>query len=102
MKFMSVNRALIAAAAFGLGVLATPAAQAFTFEYQTPTNSDGAANYLDSDSRFSAGRDRDGKDAPGTYRSGNTTLQFGSRPSFEQRYDNRNMFEPNGRPLGER
>jgi hypothetical protein len=90
---MKHHRMGVFAAAFGLAVLAAPAAHAFTMDNNTNTNSDGSARYTDPDERFSG--NGNGQTA---LRQGNTTLQFGSRPSFEQRYDNSQMFDPLGRP----
>jgi hypothetical protein len=87
------HRLAILAAAFGLAVLAAPAAQAFTMDNNSNTNTDGSARYTDPDERFSGNGNGQTK-----MRQGNTTLQFGSRPSFEQRYDNNQMFDPLGRP----
>jgi hypothetical protein len=86
------HRLGVFAAAFGLAVLAAPAAHAFTMDNQSNTNSDGSARYADPDSRFS------NSDGQTTIRQGNTSLQFGSRPSFDQRNDNSRMFDPLGRP----
>jgi hypothetical protein len=87
------------AAALGLPLLAAPnfvgLAHAFTLDNQSNTNSDGSAKYVDPDaqvSRFGTG--------PGTIKQGNTTIQFGSQRSFDQRYNADRMFEPLGR-LGE-
>ena len=49
----SRHRLAVLAAAFGLAVLATPAAHAFTIDNQSNTNSDGSARYTDPDARFS-------------------------------------------------
>jgi hypothetical protein len=92
--------ALIAAAC-GLALLATPLfvswAQAFTFEDQGGVSKgDGARGAIvDPDSRFSGSGTGNGQ---GTFKQGNTTLQFGAQPSFDQRYNNSRMFEPLGRP----
>jgi hypothetical protein len=87
------HRLGVFAAAFGLSVLAAPAAHAFTMDNQSNTTSDGSARYTDPDERFSGSGD-----GQTTMRQGNTTLQFGSRPSFDQRYDNSRMFDPLGKP----
>ena len=93
------RRALILSAAFGLSVLAASAAQAFTIDNQSGTNSDGSAKYTDPDSRFSNG----GSNGPSQYKFGNTTLQFGNQlPTSDQRYNTDRMFNPNGKPYGER
>ena len=81
--------ALLAASLFANG------AQAFTIEeLGSAPNSDGAARFSDRDSRFSG----TGNSNRTTIKQGNTTLQFGGRPSFDQRYDNSRMFNPLGRP----
>jgi hypothetical protein len=89
--------------AFGLA-LAAPMfvglAHAFTIDEQSNTNSDGSAKYVDPDARVS--RFGSGNDGQTTIRQGNTTLQLGSQPSFDQRFNKQQMFEPNGRPLGDR
>ena len=87
----------LAAAAFGMALLATPAAQAFTFEEQGGvSNGDGTRNAIaDPDARISRFGSSNGQN---TIKQGNTTLQFGGRGSFDQRYDNERMFNPIGRP----
>jgi hypothetical protein len=87
------------AAALGASLLAAGAAQAFTFDNTTNTNSDGSAKYVDPDTRFD-GNSRG--DAPTTIRNGNTTLQFGAPRTSDRNYNTDGMFQPNGRPLGER
>jgi hypothetical protein len=93
MKHLPHYRLGVFAAAFGLAVLAAPAAHAFTMDTQSNTNADGSARYTDPDSRLTGSGD-----GQTTLRQGNTTLQFGNRPTFEQRYDNSRMFQPLGRP----
>ena len=89
----SRHRLAVLAAAFGLALLAAPAAHAFTIDNQSNTNSDGTARYTDPDARFSN---------PGngqtTIQQGNTTFRFGQQGSFGQRYDSNRMFDPLGRP----
>ena len=84
----------------GLTLLAAPAAQAFTIEDQSSATN-GGAQIVDPDARVSrfGSSNNDGQT---TIKQGNTTLQFGSQRSFDQRYSKEQMFEPNGRPLGER
>jgi hypothetical protein len=92
-------RVFIAAAAFGLVLLAAPIAQAFTIDDQSNTNSDGSAKFSDPDSRFS-GTSNGG---PTTYRQGNMSLQIGPQRSLtDERYNNERMFNPNGRPGDDR
>ncbi len=87
-------------AAFGLGVLAAPAAQAFTLESAGATNSDGSAKYVDPDqqiSRFGSGGGQT------TVKQGDATFHFGpAQQPFNQRYNADRMFQPNDRPAGER
>ncbi|MBI2715881.1 MAG: hypothetical protein HYX37_15730 [Rhizobiales bacterium] len=91
------------AAACGLALLTAPLfvgwAQAFTIEDQGgAAKSDGARNAVaDPDGRASRFGSGNGQS---TIKQGNTTLQFGARPSFNQQYNNDRMFEPLGRPGG--
>jgi hypothetical protein len=93
----SCLRLAVLAAAFGLTLLAAPAAQAFTIDDHSNTNADGSARYTDPDERFSGSAD--GKTV---IRQGNTTFQFGQGQSFDQRYDANRMFTPLGRPGDDR
>jgi hypothetical protein len=87
------HRLAMLAAAFGLALLTMPAAQAFTIDGQSNTNSDGSARYTDPDARFS------GYGPATTIQQGNATIQFGGQQgSFDQRYNPSRMFDPNGRP----
>jgi hypothetical protein len=98
-------RHLLAAALFGLGLLAAPAAHAFTVENQDSTGGATSQNFLDLatkpvtdpddqvKSRFGSS---DGKG--GLNLGGGTTLQFGSQAPYEQRYDTHKMFDPLGGP----
>ena len=90
----SRRRLAVLAAAFGLALLAAPVAHAFTIDNQNNTNSDGSARYTDPDQRFSNSATSDGKTV---IKQGNTTLQFGVQPSFNQKYDSNRMFDPNAR-----
>jgi hypothetical protein len=85
------------AAAFAFALLAAPAAQAFTMEGQSATNSDGSARYADPKNRFS-----DQKDGKTLYENGNTSIRFGTGGAPNQNYNPSSMFEPNGRPQTER
>jgi hypothetical protein len=91
------HRAFIIAAAFGLAVSAAGAAQAFTFEDQGASG--GGQGFTDlnipkvpstgaPDSRFSS------DNGLTTYKSGNSSFQFGSRPSFNERYNSNSLFDP--------
>jgi hypothetical protein len=90
-------RHLPVAAVFGFALLAAPAAHAFTIENQ---DSGGASsqNFLDPGKAPAADPDeqvtsRFGSGGQGTFKSGNTTLQFGAQPSFEQQYNSNQMFK---------
>jgi hypothetical protein len=89
----SRSRLAVLAAAFGLAVLAAPAAQAFTMDTQSNTNINGAARYTDPDEQFSGA-----SSGQPTIKQGNATFQFGQPQSFDQRYSTDNLFNPNGRP----
>ena len=92
------HRLAVRAAAFGLALLAAPAAHAFTIEDQSNTNSNGSARYSDPDARFSGSGN-----GQTTIQQGNTTLRFGGQQgTFDQRYNPNRMFEPNSRPESER
>ena len=94
------RRAVVLVAAFGLAVMATGAARAFTVEDKGGGGSGQGFTDLDIpkvpnsgtlDSRFSS------KDGMTSYKSGVGTLQFGSRPSFDQRYNPNSLFDPYAR-----
>ncbi len=93
----SRHRLAVLAAAFGLVLLAAPAARAFTIDNQANSNADGSARYLDPDAQFSGSAD--GKTV---IKQGNTTIQFGQGQSFDQRYDTNRMFNQIGRPGDDR
>ena len=96
MKPASSCRLAVLAAAFGLVLLAAPAARAFTVDNQGNANADGSARYTDPNG-FSGSAD--GKTV---IRQGNTTLQFGGSQSFDQKFNTDRMFSPNGRPGDDR
>jgi hypothetical protein len=91
------HRLAVLVAAFGLALLAMPAAHAFTIDDKSNTNSDGTARYTDPDERFSGSGN-----GQNTLQQGNATLRFGSQPSFDQRYNPNQMFDPNPRPGDDR
>lgn len=91
------HRAFVFAATLVLAVSAAGAARAFTFEDRGGTG--GAKGFIDldipkvpnpgtPDSRFS------NDNGMTTYKSDFGTFQFGSRPSFDQRYNSNNLFDP--------
>ncbi len=93
------HRLAVLVAAFGLALLAMPAAHAFTIDGQSNSNSnsDGTARYADPDERFSGSGN-----GQTTIQQGNATLRFGNQPSFDQRYNPKQMLEPNARPGDDR
>lgn len=96
LPYLKLNRAALAAATLGLALVAASAAQAFTFENQT-TPGGAPQNFNSTDSRFSTGTNSNGNSGsprPG-FSSGNSSLQFGGQPSFNQRYNADRMFDSN-------
>ena len=86
----SRHRLAVLAAAFGLALLAAPAAHAFTIDDQSNTNSNGSARYSDPDERFSGSGT-----GQTTIQQGNATLRFGGQQgSFDQRYNPNRIFDP--------
>jgi len=97
MKFRTTSRAPITAAILAaLG--AVPAAQAFTI--QDSSGSSSGAGFMDLDKpkappdRFGTGSKFDSENGMSTMKQGNTTFQFGSQRSFDQRYNTNNLFDP--------
>ena len=92
--------ALLFGAACALTLLAAPAAQAFTVVDEGGSGT--GQNLLDPDQPLTADSSQSQgfqqRDGMTTLRDGNTSLQFGHRQSFEQRYDPSNLFDPMGRP----
>lgn len=90
-------RHLLVTAAFGFALLAAPAANAFTFEGQGSADA-GGRSFLDPGKAPASDPDeqvtsRFGSGGPGTFKSGNTTLQFGAQPSFDRQYNSNQMFK---------
>jgi hypothetical protein len=88
--------------AVALGILAvaalSSAAQAFTFDNQTTAgaSSSGSSSYTNPAQSRMLTNNGEGQR---TIQQGNTTLQFGSRPSLtDERYYPEQLFQPNGRP----
>lgn len=98
------NRHLaLAAVLLGAGLLAAPAAQAFTLQdgSDSASSTDQSFLYPDRGSLAAGSEQPKGftqKDGLTTYKDGNSTFQFGHRPSFNQRYNADHMFDPLGRP----
>jgi hypothetical protein len=91
-------RLAILAAGLSVAMLAAPVAHAFTYEDLNNTNSDGSAKYVDPDQQVS----RFGTGNQNGVQQGNTGFHFSNERSFEQRYNPSNLFDPLGRPAGER
>jgi hypothetical protein len=93
------RQVLACAAALGLTLAAAGAAQAFTF--QDAGSANGGQGFTDLDiPKVPNGNQQDSRFSDGggsTYKSGNTTFQFGSQPGFSRRYDPSNLFDPYAR-----
>lgn len=100
MTFASRRLAVIAAIG-GLVLLVAPAAHAFTVEQQGGvSNGDGTRSAIaDPDERVSRFGSSNGQSA---VRQGNTTFQFGNRPSFNQQFNSDRLFDPGSRLNDER
>ena len=94
-------RRFVIACAFAAGLLAPAVAQAFTIE-GGPGSTAGGSNWRDldipkpqadhpADSRFKS------ENGVTTFKQGNSTFYFGTRPSFDQRYNTNNLFYPYAR-----
>ena len=93
---LSRHRLAIFAAAFGLALLAVPAAHAFTLDSNANTTPSGTPRFTDPDEQFS-GTSTGGPTT--TYRQGNTTFRFGnSNSQMDDRASVDRMFDPLGRP----
>jgi hypothetical protein len=87
-------------AGVGASLVTAPAARAFTFE-AGQGGASGGSNWRDldlpkpqadqPDSRFKS------ENGVTTFKQGNSTFFFGSRPSFDQRYNTNNLFDPYAR-----
>lgn len=80
----------------GIIIMATVAAQAFTFNDQSTGSSNGtnsAVKFGDPADRTKARMSGSSEDKS-TIRNGNTTLQFGGRESFDQRNSTDRYFSP--------
>ena len=88
------RRALMLAAASGLALTLTSAANAFQFDSAQGVTG-GQSSIVDPDSRFGYSQNGNtGSDGKTTIQNGNTTLQFGSGGSGGQNYNPSNMFNP--------
>jgi hypothetical protein len=89
--------AAFVAAAFIVAVCLAPAARAFTI--QNSSDPGAGQGYLDVDKPTAADRNAPvnrfgSENGMTTFRSGNSTFQFGSQPSFDRRYSTDNLFNP--------
>lgn len=91
------RRGSVVAAGLGLAVLAVGSAHAFTIEDKggggtasgfTDLNVPNVPQAGTPASRFGS------KDGMATYKSNYGTFQFGSQPSFDQRYNPNSLFDP--------
>ncbi len=82
------------AGGIGFVILAGSAAQAFTFNDQPSTGSNNGANFSDPADRTKSRMTGNSGDRS-TIRNGNTTLQFGTRQSSDQRSPADRYFNPN-------
>lgn len=93
---------LLFAAALAVTLLAAPAARAFTFENQASGDSavnalaPGVSPYLDPTDKLAPSKDAAGFDGNGTskYQFGGTTLEFGHRRSFNERFNPDSLYDP--------
>lgn len=106
MPLLSSPRFALAAACIGAAVLAAPAAHAFTMQDESASGTDQSFLYpnkgLNADSSQSQSEGFKQQDGMTTFKDGNTTLQFGHRPSFNEQYNPDQIFAPLGRPPGVR
>lgn len=106
MSRLSSHRFALAVALIGAGLLAAPAAQAFTIQ-DGSGSATGDQGFLYPDRGGAASSDGSvqrfkREDGMTTLKEGNTTFQFGRRPSFDQQYNADHMFDPLGKPPGAR
>ena len=97
------SRAGLVAAAFGIGLLAAAPAYAFSLQDSNGSTTDPRQRYLNLDGGPSVQADRSagfGQGQTNTVKQGDLTVQFGNRPSFNERYSTDHYFEPLGKPPG--
>jgi hypothetical protein len=107
MPLLLSPRFALAAMLIGAGLLAAPAARAFTVQDESGNLSadDQSFLYPDRGSLAAGSGQTQGfkqEDGVTTYKQGNTTFQFGRRRSFEERYNTDHLFDPLGKPPGVR
>ena len=96
--------AVLAGAALALTLAGVPVASAFTIQDATNAGQDQSFLYPGKPLTADDGQSSKFKQENGmtTFKEGPTTLQFGHRESFDQRYNPDNMFDPLGHPPGVR
>jgi hypothetical protein len=91
------SRAALFAAAFGIGLLAAPAAQAFSLQDSNGSTADPRQGYLNLDTP-SAQTDKPaagfGSSGTSTVEQGGVTLQFGRQRSFDEKFNADRYFDP--------
>jgi hypothetical protein len=95
----------LAAAAFGIGLLAVGQAHAFSLQDSNGSTTDPRQRYLNLDGGSSVQTDRSagfGQGQTNTVKQGDLTVQFGRQPSFNERYSTDHYFDPLGKPPGVR
>ncbi len=106
MPLLSSRCFALAAVLVGVAPLGAPAAQAFTVQDGSGSVSDTDQSFLYPDKGAAASSEQTHgftqKDGMTTWKNGNTKLQFGRKPSFNERYNADHMFDPLGRPPGAR
>ena len=83
--------AVVLAAAVGAALLTASAAQAFTFEDQATASGGAGTKFTDPADKVKSGMSSD----KSKIQSGNTTLQFGGRGTFDERNNPDRYFSPN-------
>jgi len=91
------SRAALLAAAFGIGLMVSTAARAFSLQDSNGSTADPRQGYLNLDTP-SAQTDkpasRFGNDDASTLKQGGVTVQFGRQRSFDEEYNADRYFDP--------
>jgi hypothetical protein len=99
------SRACLFAAALGVALMATPAAQAFQLEGANGQTGAGQQNFRDWDTRMGVDPESQASefgDGKTTIKQDDFSVHFGQERSFNQRYNSDNLFHPNGQPYWKR
>lgn len=104
MPLLSSHRFVLAAALIGAGLLVAPTAHAFTMQDEKGSATDQSFLYPGGVPTTGSDQSQGFKQEDGmtTLKEGNTTLQFGHRQSFDERYNADHLFDPLGHPSGAR